>query len=75
MLSFCAVFNCSDRADREQGKSNYCLPQIFRKYLTERKLEKTRTRIKKYFLPLLHWIFHTTFTISNLKNKFVFYPD
>ena len=68
MTSFCAVLNCSNRADREKDKSNYCfssivknnfkegwklskvkrknrLTQIFRKGLTERKLER-RTRIK-----------------------------
>ena len=69
MPGFCAVFNCSNRADREKEKSIHrflsivknngkkCLKlskvrreewltQIFRKYLTERKLERTRTRIK-----------------------------
>ena len=68
MPSFCAVFNCSNRADTEKGNSNYRFPtigmdnekvlkfskvrreeelaQIFRKCLTERKLERTRTRIK-----------------------------
>ena len=67
MPSFCAVFNCSNRADREKCNFNYCFPsivknndkevlkflkvrreewlaQIFRKYLTEKKLERTRTR-------------------------------
>ena len=65
IASFCAVFNCSNHADREEGKSNYRFPsivknngkgglklskvrrekwlaQIFRKNLTERKLERTR---------------------------------
>ena len=69
MPGFCAVFNCSNRADREKEKSIHrflsivknngkkrlklskvrreeWLTQIFRKYLTERKLERTRTRIK-----------------------------
>ena len=68
MRCFCAVFNCSNRADREKNKSNYCFPsivknngkeglklskvrrekwlaQIFRKDLTERKLETTRMKI------------------------------
>ena len=68
MPSFCAVFNCSNRADREKDKSNYRFPsivknngkeglklakvrlekwlaQIFRKDLTERKLERTRVKI------------------------------
>ena len=71
MPSFCAVFNCSNRADREKCNFNYCFPsivknndkevlkfskmrreewsaQIFRKYLTEKKLERTRTRIKNF---------------------------
>ena len=66
MASLCAVFNCSNRADREEDKCNYRFPsivknngkgglelskvrrrekwlaQIFRKNLTERKLERTR---------------------------------
>ena len=65
---FLAVFNCSNCADRETDKSNYCFPsivknngkeglklskvrrekwlaQIFRKDLTERKLERTRMKI------------------------------
>ena len=69
MPSFCAVFNCSNRADREKGKFNYRFPSIvknnskeglklskvreqkwlaqnFRKVLTERKLARTRSRIK-----------------------------
>ena len=28
MPSFCAVFNCSNRADREKNKSNYRFPSI-----------------------------------------------
>ena len=28
MPSFCAVFNCSNRADREKDKSNYRFPSI-----------------------------------------------
>ena len=72
MPSFCAVFNCSNRADREKDKSNYRFPSnvknnskeglklwkvrrekwlahIFRKYFAERKLGRTRTRIKLMF--------------------------
>ena len=30
MASFCAVFNCSNRADREEDKSNYRFPSIFK---------------------------------------------
>ena len=79
MRSFCTVFNCSNRADREKNKSNYRFPsivknngkeglklskvrrekwlaQIFRKDLTERKLERN-------------------FTILDLKSKYVFYPN
>ena len=47
--------------------------QIIRKFLTEKKLE--RTRIKKCFLPPLHQLFHTKFTISILKSKYVCYPN
>ena len=69
MPRYCAIFNCSNCADREKDKSNYRFPsivknngketlklikvrrqewlvQIFRKVLTERKLGKTRSRIK-----------------------------
>ena len=28
MLSFCALFNCSDRADKEKDKSYYSFPSI-----------------------------------------------
>ena len=28
MLSFCAVLNCSNRADKEKDKSNYSFPSI-----------------------------------------------
>ena len=28
MASFCAVFNCSNRADREEDKFNYRFPSI-----------------------------------------------
>ena len=28
MASLCAVFNCSNRADREEDKSNYRFPSI-----------------------------------------------
>ena len=70
MPSSCAVFNCSNRADREKDMSNYRFPSIvknngkealklskvrrrkwlaqtFRKVLTERNLERTRSRIKR----------------------------
>ena len=76
MQSFCAVFNCSNRADREKNKSNYRFPsivknngkeglklskvrrekwlaQIFRKDLTERKLERTRMKIMLSASPSL----------------------
>ena len=71
-----AVFNGSNRADREKDKSNYHFPsivknnrkeglklskvrrekwlaQIFRKYLTERKLERTQMKIMLSTSPLL----------------------
>ena len=28
MPSFCVVFNCSNRADREKNKSNYRFPSV-----------------------------------------------
>ena len=60
MPSFCAVFNCSNRADREKGNSNYCFPSVvknngkevlkFSKVRREerlaRKSKRARTRIK-----------------------------
>ena len=30
MISFCAIFNCSNRADREKDKSNYRFPSLVR---------------------------------------------
>ena len=40
---FLAVFNCSNRADREKGKSNYRFPSAAKKTGKERfKLSKVR---------------------------------
>ena len=30
MASFCAVFNCLNRVDREEGKSNYRFPSVLK---------------------------------------------
>ena len=30
MSSFCAVFNCSNCADREKDRSNYVFPQLLK---------------------------------------------
>ena len=59
MQNFRAVFNCSNRADREKNKSNYRFPSIVKNNgkeglkpskvinnLTETELERTRTRMK-----------------------------
>ena len=58
MLSFCAAFNCWNRADKEKDKSSCHFPSIVKnndkkglklskvKDLTETELERTRTRIK-----------------------------
>ena len=58
MLSFCAVFNCSNCAEKKKEKSNYRFPSIVKnngkeglklskvKNLTETELERTRTTIK-----------------------------
>ena len=98
MLSFCTVFNCSNRADSEKDKSYYRFPsidknnskkglkllkvrrekkwlaQIFRKDLTKTKIERTRARIKIMLSASPSSGFHTKFTISDLKSKYVFYP-
>ena len=59
MLRFCAVFNCSNRAEKQKDKSNYRFPSIVKNNdkeglkpskvinnLTEAELERTRTRMK-----------------------------
>ena len=52
--SFCSVFKCSNHADREKDltllkvRREKGLTQIFRKYVTDRKLERTKTRIKLF---------------------------
>ena len=49
MPSFCAVFNCSNRADREKAKSNYRFPSIVKNNGKEGlKLSKVR---KEKWLP------------------------
>ena len=85
MQIFCAVFNCSNRADREKNNSNYCpsiiksngkealtlskmrreksLVQIFRKCLTEKKLEKTRMKIMLSTSPSLIFFSHKVHNI------------
>ena len=49
------------------------LAQIFRKDLTERKLEKTIVKVMLSASPLR--FFHAKFTISDLKSKYVLYPN
>ena len=49
------------------------LAQIFKKYLTERKLEIIRIKIMLSASPSL--FFNTKFTISDLKSKYIFYPN
>ena len=67
------------------------LAKIVSKDLIERKLERTRMKIVLSASPSLvfshkvhnirfekeplHWFFHTNFTISDLKSKYVFYPN
>ena len=59
MLSFCALFDCQNRADKEKDKSNYRFLSIVKNNdkeglkpskvindLTETELERTRTRMK-----------------------------
>ena len=48
MLSFCAVFNSSNRPDKEKDKSNYCLPSIVKNNGKEGlKLSKVRKEEKR----------------------------
>ena len=56
MPSFCAVFNCSNRADKEKDKSNYRFPKSVKnngkegfKLLTVRR-EKWSTQIFRKYL-------------------------
>ena len=88
MPRFCALFNCSNRVDREKDKSNYRFPSIvknngkevlkltkirrqewlvpiFRKVLTERKLGKTRSRIKIMLSASLSSVF--SHKVHNIK--------
>ena len=45
MISFWAVFNCSNRADREKDKSNYRFPSIVKNNGKEcMKLSKVRRK-------------------------------
>ena len=86
-----AVFNCSNRADREKNKPNYRFPsivknngkeglsllkvrreklllaQIFRKDLSERKVEETRMKIMLIASPSLffsHKVHNIRFEMS-----------
>ena len=47
MQSFCAVFNCSNRADREKNKSNYRFPSIVKNNGKEG-LELSKVRREKW---------------------------
>ena len=44
MLSFCAVFNCSNRAGEEKDKSNYWLPSILKKKNSKEDLKLSKVR-------------------------------
>ena len=44
MLSFCVVFNSSNRADREKYKSNYSLPLIFQEIFNWEKARKNKNK-------------------------------
>ena len=35
MQNFCVVFNCSNHADREKSKANYCFPSIVKNNVKE----------------------------------------
>ena len=44
MWSFCAVFNCSSRADREKVKSNYCFPSNYQEIFNWKKARKNKNQ-------------------------------
>ena len=46
-----------------------------RKDLTETKIERTRTRVKIMLSAFPSSVFHTKFTISDLKSKYIFYSN
>ena len=56
-------------------KEEKWLAQTFRKDLTGTKLERTITLIKIMLSASPHRFFHTKFAISDLKSKYVFYPN
>ena len=47
MQSFCVVFNCSNRADREKNKSNDRIPSIVKNNAKEG-LELSKVRREKW---------------------------
>ena len=57
MPSFCAVLNCSNRADWEKEKSNYCFPSIVKNNDKEGlKLEKTGKVVSLNFQEIFNWV-------------------
>ena len=56
MQSFCAVFNWSNRADREKTKSNYCFPSVVKNNGKEGlKLSKVRREKWLNFRESFNW--------------------
>ena len=51
MPSFCAVFNCSYRADREKDKSNYRFPSILKNNGKEG-LKLSKVRREKWLVQI-----------------------
>ena len=72
MQIFCAAFNCSNCADREKNKSNYRLPSIFKNNGKEG-LTLSKVRREKSLAQIFRKL--SKFTISDLKSKYVFYPN
>ena len=72
MQIFCAVFNCSNRADREKNKSNYRFPSIVKNNGKEG-LTLSKVRREKSLAQIFRKL--SKFTISDLKSKYVFYPN
>ena len=50
MASFCAVFNCSNCADREKNKSNYRFPSIVKN--NDKGLKFSKVRREKWLAQI-----------------------
>ena len=69
---FCAVFNSSNSAGREKNKSNYGFHSIVKNNGKEG-LTLLKVRREKSLAQIFRKL--SKFTISDLKSKYVFYPN